>query len=93
MYIQKEILTSYGIPAIHHVIKEIHTYYDQSVSHINVAGYFSKDAFDNGSNAVVINQVEVEQTLFENEKNMYNAILGSIVFQDGILCEDETAQN
>ena len=88
MYIQKEISTDYGIPAIHHVIKEIHTYYDVGISHVNVAGYFSKEAFDNGSNAVVINQIEVEQTSFENEKDIYNAVLRSIVFQDGVLCED-----
>lgn len=88
MYIQKEISTDYGIPAIHHVIKEIHTYYDVGISHVNVAGYFSKEAFDNGSNAVVINQIEVEQTSFENEKDIYNAVFGSIVFQDGVLCED-----
>ena len=88
MYIQKEILTYYGIPAVHHVIKEIHTYYDMGISHINVAGYFSKEAFENKSNAVVVNQVEVEQTSFENEKDIYNAVLGSTVFQDGILCED-----
>lgn len=88
MYIQKEISTEYGISAMHHVIKEIHTYYDGGISHINVAGYFSKDAFNNGSNAVVVNQIEVEQTAFENEKDIYNAVLGSIVFQGGVLCED-----
>lgn len=93
MYIQKEISTDYGIPAVYHVIKEIHTYYDMGISHINVAGYFSKEAFDNGSNAVVVNQVEVKQTSFENEKDIYNAILDSIVFQDGVLCMEETAQN
>ena len=93
MYIQKEISTDYGIPATHHVIKEIHTYYDCGVSHINIAGYFSKEAFDNGSNAVVINQIEVTQTKFENEKDIYNSVLNSIVFQDGLLCEDETVQN
>lgn len=93
MYIQKEVSTDYGIPAAYHVLKEIHTYYDDGVSHINVAGYFSKEAFDNGANAVVVNQVEVAQTAFENEKDIYTAVLNSIVFQDGLLCEDETAQN
>lgn len=93
MYIQKEISTNYGVPASYHVLKEIHTYYDDGVSHINVAGYFSKDAFDNGSVAVVINQIEVAQTAFENEKDIYNAVLNSVVFQDGVLCEDETIQN
>lgn len=88
MYIQKEISTNYGVPATHHVLKEIHTYYDDGVSHVNVAGYFSKDAFDSGANAVVINQVEVPQTSFESEKDIYNAVLESIVFQDGTLCED-----
>lgn len=88
MYIQKEISTDYGIPAMHHVIKEIHTYYDVGISHINVAGYFSKEAFSSGSNAVVINQVEVEQTSFKDEKDIYDAILNSIVFQGGALCED-----
>lgn len=88
MYIQKEILTNYGIPASYHVLKEIHAYYDQGVSHINVAGYFSKEACDNGSSAVIINQVEVKQTAFENEKDIYNAILASVLFQDGVLCED-----
>ena len=93
MYIQKEILTSYGIPAVYHVLKEIHTYYDDGVSHINVAGYFSEDAFNSGANAVVVNQVEVQQTAFENERDIYNAVLTSIVFQDGILnesSEDDT---
>lgn len=93
MYIQKEILTNYGVPAVHHVLKEIHTYYDDGVSHVNVAGYFSKDAFDCGSNAVVVNQVEVQQTSFESEKDIYNAVLESIVFQGGELIEDKTAQN
>ena len=88
MYIQKEISTDFGIPAVHHVIKEIHTYYDGGMSHINVAGYFSKEAFENHSNAVIVNQVEIAKTSFENEKDIYNAILGSIVFQDGVLCED-----
>lgn len=88
MYIQKEILTDYGIPATYHVLKEIHTYYDDGVSHVNVAGYFSKDAFNNGANAVIVNQVEVEKTSFENEKDIYNSVLRSIVFQDGVLCED-----
>ena len=88
MYIQKEISTSYGIPASYHVLKEIHTYYDQGISHINVAGYFSKEAFVNGSVAVVVNQVEAKQASFENENEIYNAILESNVFQDGVLCED-----
>ena len=88
MYIQKEILTNYGIPATHHILKEIHTYYDQGISHINVAGYFSKEAFASGSTAIVVNQVEVKQASFENENEIYNAILESNVFQDGTLCED-----
>lgn len=88
MYIQKEVLTDYGIPAVYHVLKEIHTYYDDGVSHINVAGYFSKEAFESGANAVVINQVEVDQTAFESEKDIYNAVVKSIVFQDGVLYED-----
>lgn len=88
MYIQKEVLTDYGVPAVYHVLKEIHTYYDDGVSHINVAGYFSKDAFDNGANAVIINQVEINQTTFENEKDIYNAVLSSTVFKDGVLCEN-----
>ena len=88
MYIQKEISTNYGIPAVYHVLKEIHTYYDDGISHINIAGYFSKDAFSNGANSVVINQVEVEQTAFENEKDIYNAVLNSIEFKDGVLYED-----
>jgi hypothetical protein len=90
MYIQKEVLTDYGIPAVYHVLKEIHTYYDDGVSHINVAGYFSKDAFNNRANAVIINQVEINQTTFENEKDIYNAVLSTIVFQDGVLCEVES---
>jgi hypothetical protein len=93
MYIQKEVLTGYGIPASYHVLKEIHTYYDDGVSHVNIAGYFSKEAFDNGSIAVVVNQVEIPQTTFENEKDIYTAVLNSTVFQDGILCEDQTTQN
>lgn len=87
MYIQKEILTDYGIPATYHVLKEIHTYYDDGVSHINVAGYFSADAYNNCANAVVINQIAVNKVSFENEKDIYNAILTSNVFQNGILCE------
>lgn len=93
MYIQKEILTSYGVPAMYHVLKEIHTYYDDGISHVNVAGYFSADAYNSGANAVVINQVEIEQTAFESEKDIYNAVLDSNVFQDGVLCEDKTTQN
>ena len=88
MYIQKEILTDYGIPASYHVLNAIHSYYNEGISHIDVAGYFSKEAFNNGSNAIVINQVEVGRSLFENENDIYNAILGSIVFEDGVLCED-----
>ena len=88
MYIQKEIITNYGIPAIYHVLKEIHSYYDIGISHINIAGYFSKEAYVNGASAVVVNQVEVGQTSFESEKDIYNAILSSHVFQDGVLCED-----
>lgn len=87
MYIQKEIATHYGIPVVCHTLKEVHTYYDQGISHINVAGYFSKEAFSNGSAAVVVNQVEVTQTSFENEKDIYNAILSSNVFEGGTLCE------
>lgn len=88
MYIQKEILTNYGVPAIYHVLKEIHTYYDMGISHVDIAGYFSKEAFVNGANAVVINQVEVPRTSFDNEKDIYTAVLNSIVFKDGVLCED-----
>lgn len=88
MHIQKDILTNYGVPATCHILKEIHTYYNQGISHINIAGYFSKEAFDNGATPVVVNQVEVKQTSFENEKDIYNAVLNSIVFQDGVLCED-----
>lgn len=93
MYIQKEISTDYGVPAVYHVLKEIHTYYDDGVSHVNIAGYFSKDAFNNGANAAIVNQIEVEQTVFESEKDIYTAVLNSIVFQDGTLYEDETTQN
>lgn len=88
MYIQKEILTHYGIPATYHVLKEIHTYYDQGISHVDIAGYFSEEAFENGSTPAVINQVEVQQTSFSSERDIYNAVLNSIVFQDGVLCED-----
>lgn len=88
MYIQKEILTNYGIPAIYHTLSAIHTYYNNGMSHIDVAGYFSKEAFENGSSAVVVNQVEVSQTIFENERDIYNAVLNSIVFQDGILHDE-----
>ena len=88
MYIRKDIETHYGISVVYHALSAIHVYYDDGVSHIDVAGYFSKEAFENGSNAVVINQVEVAKTSFENEKDIYNAVLGSIVFQDGVLCED-----
>ena len=88
MYIQKEIITHYGIPATHHALKAIHTYYDMGVSHIDIAGYFSKDAFDNNRDAIVVNQIEVNQTSFENEKDIYNAILASHVFQDGVLVEE-----
>ena len=93
MYIKKEIQTNYGIPATYHILKEIHTYYDQGISHINIAGYFSREAFTNGSTAVVVNQVGVEQTAFECERDIYNAVLGSIVFKDGELCEDNITQN
>lgn len=88
MYIQKEITTNYGIPAVYHVLKDIHIYYDLGVSHVNVAGYFSKDAFNNGSSSVVINQVNVNQTMFANEKEIYDAVLNSKVFKDGVLCEE-----
>ena len=88
MYIEKEILTHYGIPSTYHVLKEIHIYYNNGIAHIDIAGYFSKEAYDNGSDAVVVNQIEVEQTAFENEKDIYNAVLNSHVFQDGILYED-----
>ena len=93
MYIQKEIMTHYGIPATYHILKAIHTYYDDGVSHVNIAGYFSKDAFAVGSEAVVINQVEVQQTCFASEKEIYNAVLNSNVFHDGVLCEDAAIQN
>lgn len=88
MYLQKEILTNYGIPATYHVLKEIHTYYNDGVSHINVAGYFSEDAFKSGASEAVVNQVEVAQTAFENEKDIYNAVLNSIVFQGSTLCDN-----
>lgn len=88
MYIQKEVVTQYGIPVTYHVLKEIHAYYDRNVSHINVAGYFSKEVFNSGANPFVINQIEVGQASFENEKEIYNAILASHVFEDGVLCED-----
>lgn len=88
MYIQKEIITHYGIPATYHSLKAIHTYYDIGISHVDVAGYFSKEAFENNGNAIVVNQIEVNQTSFENEKEIYNAILASNVFQDGTLIEE-----
>ena len=88
MYIQKEIITHYGIPATHHALKAIHTYYDMGVSHIDIAGYFSKEAFDNNGNSIVVNQIEVNQTSFEDEREIYNTILASHVFQDGILVEE-----
>lgn len=88
MYIQKEISTNYGIPAAYHILKEIHTYYDDGISHINVAGYFSKEAYENGASAVVVKQVELARTSFENEKDIYNSILTTVIFQDGILHEE-----
>lgn len=87
MYIQKEIITHYGIPAKYHALKAIHTYYDMGVSHIDVAGYFSKEAFENNGEAIVVNQIEISQTSFNNEKDIYNAILASNIFQDGTLIE------
>ena len=88
MYIQKEIITHYGIPAAYHALKAIHTYYDMGVSHIDVAGYFSKEAFDNNGSEIAVNQIEVHQTSFENEKEIYNTILKSNVFKDGMLVEE-----
>lgn len=93
MYIQKEIVTHYGIAAEYHTLKAIHTYYDMGVSHIDIAGYFSKEAFENNGDAIVVNQIEVAQTTFESEKDIYNAVLASNVFLDGILVEEQTAQN
>ena len=93
MYIEKEVITHYGIPSTYHVLKEIHIYYNMGIAHIDVAGYFSKDAYNNGSDAIVVNQIEVAQTAFDGEKDIYNAILSSHVFQDGILHEEETLQN
>jgi hypothetical protein len=88
MYIQKEVITHYGIPATYHALKAIHTYYDMGISHIDIAGYFSKEAFENNGNSIVINQIEVNKTSFENERDIYNAILASSVFQDGMLVEE-----
>ena len=88
MYIQKEIITHYGIPAEYHTLKAIHTYYDMGVSHIDIAGYFSKEAFENNGNAIVVNQIELNQISFNSEKDIYNAILASSVFQDGVLVEE-----
>lgn len=88
MYIQKEIMTNYGIPASYHVLQEIHTYYNDGIAHVNIAGYFHKEAYANGSNAVVVNQVEVNQTAFDSEKDIYAAVLNSIVFRDGVLFDD-----
>ena len=73
MYIQKDIMTNYGVSATYHVLQEIHTYYDDGVSHVNIAGYFSKEACSNGANAVVVNQVEINQTSFGNEKEVTNS--------------------
>jgi hypothetical protein len=88
MYIQKEVITHYGIPATYHTLKAIHTYYDMGISHIDIAGYFSKEAFDNNGNSIVVNQIEVNQASFENERDIYNAVLVSNIFQDGILIEE-----
>lgn len=88
MYIQKEIITHYGIPATYHALKAIHTYYDTGVSHIDIAGYFSKEAFENNGTAIVVNQIEVAQISFNNEKDIYDAVLTSNVFSDGILVEE-----
>ena len=87
MYIQKEITTHYGVPATCHALKAVHTYYNDGISHIDIAGYFSKEAFDNNGNAIIVNQIEVNQTYFENEKEIYNAILNSDVFRDGTLVD------
>ena len=88
MYIQKEIVTHYGIPAEYHALKAIHTYYDMGVSHIDIAGYFSKEAFENNGEAIVVNQIELNQISFNNEKDIYDAILASSIFSDGILVEE-----
>jgi hypothetical protein len=88
MYIEKEILTHYGIPSTYHVLKAMYVYYDRGISHIDIAGYFSKEAYIKGSDAVVVNQIEVAQTSFENEKDIYNAVLSSHVFEGGVLHED-----
>ena len=89
MYIYKELMTSYGVPATYHVLKEIHTYYDDGFSHVNIAGYFSKEAFESHSIAVVINQIEIDKTVFDSTKDIYEAILSSTVFSDGVLYENE----
>lgn len=88
MYIQKEIITHYGIPATYHALKAIHTYYDMGVSHIDIAGYFSKEAFENNGDAIVVNQIEIAQVSFNNEKDIYDAVLTSNAFLDGILIEE-----
>lgn len=88
MYIQKEIITHYGVPATYHALKAIHTYYDDGISHIDIAGYFSKEAFDNNGDAIIVNQIEVNKTHFENEKEIYNAILTSNVFHNGVIIEE-----
>ena len=88
MYISKEITTHYGIPITYHALNAIHIHYDQGISHIDIAGYFSKEAFENGASAFEISQIQVNQTVFATEKDIYNAILTSNAFKDGVLCEE-----
>lgn len=87
MYIEKTIQTQFGIPTTYHILKSIHIYYDDNISHIDVAGYISKEVKDNGGQAIVVNQVQVNQTHFDNETAIYNAILETSTFTDGILKE------
>lgn len=87
MYIEKSINTSFGIPAICHVLKDIHIYFDQGISHVDIAGYFNNESLSNNSQAVIINQVELQQTQFSNCTEIYNAILQSELFNGGILHE------
>lgn len=85
MYIEKTINTYLGIPATYHTLHAMHVYYNNGVTHIDVAGYISKDAKENGGQAIVINQIEIQQVDFENEEAIYNAILASQAFSDGVL--------
>ncbi len=85
MYLLKEITTGYGVPINYHKISAVHAYYDINKVHVDIAGYISKEAYENSGSSFMTHQVELPLNEDLRLESIYLAVLEHPIFVGALI--------